>query len=176
MDQCTTQNNNLQSLLTFGNLFKQDLPDAYLLPFYPSSFNKVFRFVNQEKYRIFNIPKASNNWKRFLVPLRNCCVAGNDLPILLHNLPSEFLSAHWKKWCPQFIEPVVKTVEEGLADYNTLITQFPLEAIPRKRHAVEPEMHYHILKKSAIAETGAPHPKYYSEDDITFPCMIKVRF
>ena len=175
MDQRGAENNNVEEdVLTLGNLFQQDLPEAYMLPFYPSSFNKKFRFINKEKYRIFNIPKASNDSKRFLVPLRNCCVAGNALPILLHKLPSEVLSAHWKKWCPHFIEPIVKTVEEGLEDDNVLITQFPLEAIPTKRHAVEPVMHYHILKKSAIAETGAPHPTYFTETNVEFPAMIKV--
>jgi hypothetical protein len=68
----------------------------------------------------------------------------------------------------------VKTIDEGIADKNTLITLFPLEAIPDEKHAVETNMHYSILKKAAIAETGAPYPKYYTEDNIEFPCMIKV--
>ena len=174
MAQCKTENNNVEEILTFGNLYQQDVPQAYLLPFYPSSFNKVFRFRNEEMYRIFNIPKLSNNSKRFLVPLRNCCVAGNELPIIVHKLPSESLPAHWKRWCPDYIEPVIKPVEEGLAESKTLITLFPLEAIPTEKHAVEPLMHYHILKKTTIAETGAPYPKYYDDTNIEFPCMIKV--
>ena len=175
MDQCITQTNHKDSSLTFGNLFKQDLPEAYIFPFYPCPLKNLFQFGNEEKYRLFEMHKiAKHYWQLFITPLRICCVAGNDLPIVLPSLPSEFVLAHWKKWCPNFIEPVIKTVDEGLADGNTLITHFPFEAIPRKRHAVEPDMHYHILKKSAIAETGAPHPKYYKENDIKFPCMIKV--
>ena len=165
-------NNN--SIFTFGNLFQQDVPNGYLLPVYPTSSNPAFRFMNKNKYRIFNIPKKSNDSKRLLVPLRCCCMAGNELPILTHDLPSTFLSEHWKKWCPHFTDPVVKTIEDGIADENTLITLFPLEEIPTKKHAVDPEMHYHVLKKSAIAETGAPHPTYLTEGNVEFPCMIKV--
>ena len=170
-----TENDEVEKkIFTLGNLFHQDLPEAYLLPIYPSSFNPKFRFWNEKKYRIFNIPKTSNDSKRLLVPLRCCCMAGNELPILLHDLPRLFLSEHWRKWCPHFIEPVPKTIEEGIADKNILITLFPLEEIPTEKHAVEPEMHYHILKKSAVAESGAPYPKYYTEENVQFPCMIKV--
>ena len=176
-NRCITElNNNVEEdiIYTFGSLFQQDLPDAYILPVYPSSFNAKFRFRNENKYRIFNIPKSSNDSKRFLVPLRCCCIAGNELPILVHELPSELLSAHWKKWCPHFVEPVMKSIEEGVSGESILITLFPLEEIKTGKHAVEPEMHYHILEKSAIAETGAPYPKYFTEDDVEFPCMIKV--
>ena len=175
MDQCITQNNNIYSSINFGNLFKEDLPEGYILPFYPCSIKNLFQFRNEEKYQLFEIDKiAAKDWYVFLMSLRVCCVAGNDLPIILPSLPREFVLAHWKKWCPHFTDPVVKTVDEGLADGNTLIAHFPFEAIPKERHAIEPEMHYHILKKSAIAEIGAPHPKYYKENDIKFPCMIKV--
>ena len=167
--------NNVDSSLTFGNLFKEDLPEGYIFPFFPCSINNLFQFRNEAKFRLFEIDKiATTDWYVFLTSLRICCVAGNDLPIVVPSLPREFALAHWKKWCPHFIEPVIKTVDEGLADGNRLVTHFPFEAIPRERHAVEPEMHYNILKKSAVAETGAPHPKYYKENDIKFPCMIKV--
>ena len=174
MDHCITQN-NVDSSLTLGNLFKEDLPEGYILPVYPCSINNQFRCYNEAKYRLFAIDEiAAEDWFVFLQSLRICCVAGNDLPIVLPRLPSEFALAHWKKWCPHFIDPVIKTVDVGLADSNTLVTYFPFDAIPRERHAVDPEMHYHILKKSAIAETGAPHPKYYKKNDIKFPCMIKL--
>ncbi|XP_028411659.1 uncharacterized protein LOC114534413 isoform X2 [Dendronephthya gigantea] len=174
MAKYETENSKTEKSLTLGNLFHQDLPRAIFIPFYPSSFNDAFRFVNNEKYRIFNIPKSSNNSKRFLVPLRNCCIAGNQLPILVHELPSEFLLVHWRNWCHHFVEPVIKTVDEGLQNDNVCITLFPLEAISKQKHAVEPEMHYDILKKSAIPETGAPHPKYFNETYVEFPCMIKI--
>lgn len=109
-----TENNKVETIFTFGNLFQQDVPKAYLLPVYPSSFNAKFRFRNEKKYRIFNIPKTSNDSKRLLVPLRCCCMAGNELPILAHDLPSMFLSEHWKKWCPHFTDPVVKLLKMEL--------------------------------------------------------------
>ena len=175
MDKYITQNNNIDSSITIANLFKEDLPAGYILPVYPCPINNPFRCSNEAKYRLFALDElAAEDWFVFLVSFRICCVAGNDLPIVLPRSPSEFALAHWKKWCPHFTEPVIKTVDEGLTDSNRLVTLFPLEAMPRERHAVDPEMHYHILKKSAIAETGAPHPKYYKENDIKFPCMIKV--
>ncbi len=181
MDSFRIETNNLDNNnveiskveLTLGSLFKQDIPAAYILPVYPSSFSDKYRFKNETKYRIFFIiPNISA--KRLLLPLRYCCVAGDELPILVHKLPDEFLSAHWRKWLPSFREPVIKTIEEGIADPNPLITLFPLEEIPREKHAVNPEMHYHILEKAAVAETGAPYPRRYTEDDVVFPCMIKV--
>lgn len=112
------ENNNNDTILTLGNLFEQDLPPAYILPVYPSPYNDNFRFKNKTKYRIFNDPQTTSDPIRFLVPLRFCCIAGNELPILVHKLPSEFLSAHGKKWLPHFIEPVIKTIDEGIADKN----------------------------------------------------------
>ncbi|XP_028414619.1 uncharacterized protein LOC114537722 [Dendronephthya gigantea] len=170
-----TENNNIGKTLTLGNLFQQDFPCANFLPVYPSSFNDdAFRFVNKGEYRIFYIPESSDILKLFLVPLRNCCVAGNQLPILVPELPSEFLLVHWRKWCYLFVEPVIKTIDEGLQDDNVCIMLFPLEAISKQKHAVEPELHYHILKKSAVTEIGAPHPKYFNETNVEFPCMIKI--
>ena len=169
------QNNNSDTMLTLGNLFQQDVPSAYILPVYPSPFSDNFHFKNKTKYRLFNNPAKVSDAQRFLVALRFCCVAGNKLPILVHQLPSKFLSSHWKKWLPNFVEPMVKTIDEGLVDDNPLITSFPLEEIPEEKHAVNPDMHYRVLEKAAIPDIGVRYPSYFTEENIVFPCMIKVK-
>ena len=163
-------NNN--TTLTFGNLFQQDLPQACIFPIMPNSLDAKSS-LKSEKYRIFNIPATSKS-VRCLASLRCVCVAGNELPILVHQLPHEFLFNHWKKWCPNYVDPVVKTIEEEIEGNLLFITLFPTEEIPVEKHAIDPETHYSILEKIAIADTGAPHPKYFQEDNVEFPCMIKV--
>ncbi|EDO49844.1 predicted protein [Nematostella vectensis] len=180
-------NNNIQKtieidtesvapVLTLGNLFKQDLKNANILSAYPTSFVQNYRFLNDKKYRIFDLSKEEkkNNPFLYLYPGRICPVAGDEFPILMDKQPSESLIQHWKQWLPDFPEPNFKTVDEGMDDADPIITIFPMQKIPEEKHAVEPDMHYHILLKSAIPETGAPCPKHFSADDAVFPCMVKV--
>ncbi|KAK3697158.1 hypothetical protein QZH41_003553 [Actinostola sp. cb2023] len=165
------------SPLTLGNLFHQDLKSANILSNYPTSFVHNYRFLNDKKYRIFDIQKSGpkkNNPFLYLYPGRICPIAGNEFPILMDKPPSDNLMAHWKKWLPGFPETEFKTIDEGIEDEDPIITIFPMQRIPAQKHAIEPEMHYHILLKSAIPETGAPCPKHFTEEDAVFPCMVKV--
>ena len=157
-------NNNINKVnhedgpLTLGNLFHQDLKNANILSNYPTSFVKDYRFLNDKKYRIFDIQKGpkKNNPFLYLYPGRICSIAGNEFPILMDKAPVDELMAHWKRWLPEFPEPEFKTIDEGIEDEDPIITIFPMQRIPKEKHAIEPEMHYHvsISKYSEIAASN----------------------
>jgi hypothetical protein len=136
--------------LTLGNLFKQDMKTANILPFYPTSSavqNYPEQFLNDTKYLIHDIPKAGpkkNSSFLYLNAGRICSIAGNEFPILFDKQPSENLMAHWKEWLPQFPVPVFKTINEGLEDKDPVITLFPIQKIKEEKHAVDPDTHYHV--------------------------------
>ena len=73
-------NNNV---VTLGSLLAQDLPQAYILPERPSTFNHKASFVNSRSYRIHDYSPDMTADHRYLKAMRACPVAGNDLPILL---------------------------------------------------------------------------------------------
>lgn len=147
-------NNNINKInledggpVTLGNLFHQDLKNANILSNYPTSFVMDYRFLNDKKYRIFDIQKSGpkkNNPFLYLYPGRICSIAGNEFPILMDKAPVDDLTAHWKRWLPEFPEPEFKTIDEGIEDEDPIITIFPMQRIPKEKHAVEPEMHYHV--------------------------------
>ncbi|XP_031568353.1 uncharacterized protein LOC116303048 [Actinia tenebrosa] len=177
MDINIDSNNNADTPLTLGTLFKQDMKTANILSNYPTSFVPNYRFLNNTKYRIYDIQKSGpkkNNPFLFLYPGRICSVAGNEFPVLMDKQPCDDIMAHWKRWLPGFPEPVFKTIDEGVEDEDPIITIFPMQRIPEEKHAVDPDTHYHILLKSAIPETGAPCPEHYTQENAVFPCMVKV--
>ena len=70
-------------VVTLGSLLAQDLPQAYILPERPSTFNHKARFVNDVKYVIHDYSSNMSADYRYLKAMRACPVAGNELPILL---------------------------------------------------------------------------------------------
>ena len=70
-------------VVTLGSLLAQDLPQAYILPERPSTFNHKARFLNDVKYVIHDYSLNMSADHRYLKAMRACPVAGNELPILL---------------------------------------------------------------------------------------------
>ncbi|WP_341528973.1 carbamoylphosphate synthase large subunit [Nostoc sp. UHCC 0302] len=46
--------------------------------------------------------------------------------------------------------------------FDKLITLFPFDHLKQEKHAVDPDIHYHLLSKVTLAELGVPCPKYES--------------
>ncbi|KXJ16739.1 uncharacterized protein LOC110235109 [Exaiptasia diaphana] len=160
-------------VITFGSLFVKDLPDGLFLPEYPSTFNPTAKFHNDEKYFIHDIPPYTNNEVQYLKPIQFCPMAGNELPMLLRNKPGEALKQHWKKWLPFFPDAnMCDLTLEGTGE-RKCFTQYPLQCLPRKKHAIDPDVHHKILSKNSIPEMGANCPRHMTLDDYTVPCMIK---
>ena len=120
------ENNKVENVFILGNLFQKDAPKGQDAPIFSQSIqaSSTRNFASEMRRNT----EFSTFQRNPMTPLRCCCMAGNELPILTHNLPSTFLSEHWKKWCPHFTDPVVQTTEDGIADENTLITLFPLSS------------------------------------------------
>ena len=81
---------------------------------------------------------------------------------------------HWKKWLPVFATAEVKSTEEGFADDIPVVITGPLQCLPAKKHATDPELHAELLCKSTIPRVGVPIPRLMEEGNIDFPCMVKV--
>ena len=77
----TAINNN--NIVTLSSLLVKDVPQAYILPERPSTFNQKSSFVNDKKYIIHDYSSNITDDHRYLKAMRACPVAGNELPILL---------------------------------------------------------------------------------------------
>ena len=77
----TAINNN--NIVTLSSLLVKDVPQAYILPERPSTFNQKSSFVNDKKYIIHDYSSNITDDHRYLKAMRGCPVAGNELPILL---------------------------------------------------------------------------------------------
>lgn len=77
----TAINNN--NLVTLSSLLAKDVPQAYILPERPSTFNQKASFVNDKKYIIHDYSSNITTDHRYLKAMRACPVGGNELPILL---------------------------------------------------------------------------------------------
>ena len=55
---------------------------------------------------------------------------------------------HWNKWLPVFTTGEVKSTEEGFADDTLVVATGPLQCLPAKKHATDPELHAELLCKS----------------------------
>ncbi|XP_031567955.1 uncharacterized protein LOC116302732 [Actinia tenebrosa] len=160
------------SLVTLTNLFSQDLPDGTILFEFPSTSNKGLRFVNDEKFLVYDFPPPTAFKNEYLLPLRACPVAGNKLPLILSGYPSTSLKDHWNKWVPGYEEPVIKPISE-IQECGRIVTSFQHQKIPSSKHAVDPQVHYWLLSKRCIPHMGANHPQYMTTDNYTLPCMVK---
>lgn len=171
-DKVTLEKGFPASLVTLTSLFSQDLPDGAVLLEFPSSSNKSLRFVNDEKFLIYDFPPPTAFYNEYLLPLRACPVAGDKLPLLLNGYPSKGLKDHWKKWVPGYVEPVIKPVSE-IKECGRIIVSFPHQNIPPSKHAVDPQVHYWLLSKRSIPQMGASYPEHMTMDNYTLPCMVK---
>ena len=109
-----------------------------------------------------------------LRPIRHLATIGNAIPSLSDITPDVLQSNHWKKWLPVFPAAEVKSIEEGFANDNPVVTAGPLQSLPAMKHAIDPDLHNELLCKSTIPRIAVPSPRIMKEDNISFPCMLKV--
>lgn len=160
-------------VLTLGSLYAKDIPDGFILPERPSSFNPKAKFLNDERYCIHDFPAWPLFYIERLKPIQLCLIVGNELPILVRYKPGEQLKKHWRRWLPFFPDADTRDlVTEDTGD-SKFATLYPLQWLAREKHAVNPDVHHKILDKNTIPEMGANCPNHMSVYDYTVPCMIK---
>uniref|UniRef100_A0A6P8IJS0 Uncharacterized protein LOC116302097 n=1 Tax=Actinia tenebrosa TaxID=6105 RepID=A0A6P8IJS0_ACTTE len=161
-------------VVTLGSLYSKDVPNGYFMPERPSSFNPRAKFRNDERYTIHDYPPWPLFFAERLKPIQISFVVGNELPILMRYFPAEELKTHWKKWIPFFpLADARDLVTEDTGD-SKLITYFPIQSLPKEKHANDPDMHHKVLCKLTIPEMGAVTPNHMTVYDYHVPCMIKV--
>ena len=75
---------------------------------------------------------------------------------------------------PVFPAAKVKSVADGFADDIPIVTSGPLKSLPAMKHVIDPDLHNELLLKSTIPRIGVPNPRLMKEENVTFPCMLKV--
>ena len=162
------------NVLTVGQLIKKDLKKAYFFPTFGSSYCKNFRFLNKNKYRIYDYPPKHLTHVEVFCPQENFCTAGNEIPVLTDHPPPEFLQQHWTKWLPVFPLANYINIDDGLKDPNIpIVTCFAFEGIPKNKHSFDPNVLYNLQLKSTIPKIGVPCPRYMDENNVEFPCVVK---
>ena len=168
-----SENNN--SVVTVGSLIKQDLQQAFLIPFYPSTHDSRNRFLNVNKYRFFDVSSKTLPYNQVARTFRHCIAIGDEVPVLTDNPPPEFLQRHWTTCLPCFLPAKFIGVEEGLKnDGIPIVMPAAFEGIAANKHSVHPDILHKLQFKSCIPEIGVPCPRHMDENHVQFPCVLKV--
>lgn len=135
----------------------------------------IVELKNVFLYQIYDYPAWSQTFIEEIFPQLFYCVAGDDLPVLTDHPPPEFLRQHWQKWLPAFRAAKFINIDEGLKnDGIPIVTNGAFEGIPRWKHSVDPDVLQRIQSKSAISEIDVQSPRYMDENNLEFPCVLKV--
>ena len=152
------------SPVTISSLYRKDFPNAFIVHGFHYDF---------EEHENGYVSKNPLRQPDDLRPIRGCCVVGNDLPILLKDLPNEDLQKHWNDWIPWFQPADIRDFATTDITQSKIISPDSFKTIPDHQHAVNPDLHHHLHDKATVPKTGSPCPKYMSRDNYKLPCMIK---
>ncbi len=181
---------------SFSHLFRNEVNDAKhtFLMAYPCTASWS-HFPNTKKYIIqdgnVEEKKVGYDKIRQKEPWKNLAVLGDDLSGIVTDTPPETLVMYWKEHFGHRYENIVQLHHETYChdinkrdDLEKIITLFPYDHIAPDKHAVDPDKHYYLLSKTALADMGVHYPHYkvfdFSEvglDDVEvrydFPYLIK---
>ena len=163
-----------KNVVTIGSLIKKCLKQAYFLPQTPSSYSEGYRFLNDKKYCDYDCPPSPLYFYRLLSPFRHLPAVGNEIPIIMECTPESYLQHHWKQWLPAFPPAVIKPLDEGLQDDVPIVTTAAIQAIPKHKHSIDPDVIFKVQLKSSLLDIKAPTPRHMNEDAVSYPCMVKV--
>ncbi|MBW4667687.1 MAG: ATP-grasp domain-containing protein [Cyanomargarita calcarea GSE-NOS-MK-12-04C] len=180
---------------SFSDLFAQDTRDArytFLLNF-PATASWT-EYPNTKHYFIQDgrseATKKSFNTLCQKSPWKNLAMLGDALSGIVISPVQSVLLNYWREhfgFCYSNFETIHSSVYLDELNQNTsfdrIITLFPFDHLKPEKHAVNPDIHYHLLSKVTLAELGVQCPKYQSYnldqtclDDIQlpqFPYVIK---
>ena len=181
---------------SLSDLFAQDITDtqyAFILN-YPATASWA-AYPNTKKYFLQDgsseATKTSFDKICQKEPWKNLAVLGDALPGVVIIEPQKLLIDYWREHfgfsytnqemihCSTYLDELSQSDR-----VKNVITLFPFDNLKPEKHAVDPDTHYRLLSKVALAELGVPCPKYssYNLHDISlediqlpeqFPYLIK---
>ncbi|MBW4545316.1 MAG: ATP-grasp domain-containing protein [Symplocastrum torsivum CPER-KK1] len=181
---------------SLSDLFAQDITDtqyAFILN-YPATASWA-AYPNTKKYFLQDgsseATKTSFDKICQKEPWKNLAVLGDTLPAVVIIEPQKLLIDYWREHfgfsytnqemihCSTYLDELSQSDR-----VKNVITLFPFDNLKPEKHAVNPDTHYHLLSKVALASLGVQCPKYssYNLHDISlediqlpeqFPYLIK---
>ncbi|MEH2384523.1 MAG: ATP-grasp domain-containing protein [Nostoc sp.] len=180
---------------SLSDLFAQDITDAsygFILN-YPATASWA-AYPNLKKYFIQDgsseATKTSFDKICQKEPWKILAVLGDRIPGIVIIPPPKSLLAYWQEHFGfsysnrSMMDRLTYLDDLSHSErFDKLITLFPFDHLKREKHAVDPDTHYRLLSKVALAELGVQCPKYESYnlhqvnlEDIQlpqFPYLIK---
>jgi ATP-grasp domain len=182
---------------SFSELYAQDTKDAsyaFILN-YPTTAGWA-AFPNKSKYLIQDGSDEYNKisydklfqkeaWK-------NLAVLGDTISGITVSPPPNLLFDYWRQHFGYSYNNIHVIPQSVYLDYlnqnarfDKFITLFPFDALQAEKHAVAPDVHYHLLSKATLSSLGVQCPKYttYNLNEVNindiklpeqYPYLIKV--
>lgn len=159
---------------SFSDVFAQDIEDtsyAFILN-YPATASWA-AYPNTKKYFIQDgsseATKTSFDKICQKEPWKNLAVLGDAISGIVIIEPSSVLIDYWQEHlgfsysniekihCSTYLDELSQN-----SHFDNIITLFPFDNLKPEKHAVNPDTHYHLLSKVALAEPGVQCPNYSS--------------
>ena len=159
---------------SLSDLFAQDITDtqyAFILN-YPATASWA-AYPNTKKYFLQDgsseATKTSFDKICQKEPWKNLAVLGDTLPAVVIIEPQKLLIDYWREHfgfsytnlemihCSTYLDELSQSDR-----VKNVITLFPFDNLRPEKHAVNPDTHYHLLSKVALASLGVQCPKFES--------------
>ncbi|PMB44623.1 carbamoylphosphate synthase large subunit [Fischerella thermalis CCMEE 5201] len=159
---------------SFSDLFAQDTTDAryaFILN-YPATASWA-AYPNTKKYFLQDgsseATKTSFDKISQKEPWKNLAVLGEEIPGVVIIPPQKLLINYWREHfgfsysnmeithCSTYLDELSQSDR-----FDKIITLFPFDHLKPKKHAIDPDTHYHLLSKVTLAKLGVQCPKYKS--------------
>lgn len=156
---------------SLSDLFAQDCDDrSALLLNYPATASWA-AYPNTQKYFLQDgsseATKTSFDKICQKEPWKNLAVLGDALTGIVIVPPQELLFAYWRDHfgfqysrlelmdCSSYLDVLSQSDR-----IDPVITLFPFDRLLPEKHAVNPDVHYHLLSKATLVELGVSCPRY----------------
>ncbi len=181
---------------SFSELYAQDVKDAsyaFILN-YPTTAGWA-AYPNKSKYLIQD---GSDEYNKITYDKlfqkeawKNLAVLGDIISGITVSPPPNILLDYWREHFGFNYNNIHVIPESVYLDYlnqnarfDKFITLFPFDALQAEKHAVAPDVHYHLLSKATLSSLGVQCPKYeiYNIREVNiedvklpqYPYLIKV--
>lgn len=172
---------------SFSDLFAEDITDGnygFILN-YPATASWA-AYPNSKAYFIQDgseeATKVSYDKLCQQEPWKNLAVLGDSINGILFRSPRNILISYWRDlfgYKYNNLEILERKVYidylNQSPNYDKLLTLFPFDHLLPEKHAVSPDVHYHLLSKISLKETQANCPEY-DIYDLTETPLTEIKF